>query len=127
MKREKSSANRKADSVPLRISQRSQKIAKITVGAGKTPASYLQRETASPAARRVATGPEAAIEGEANLLRYAESPPSLEFCDRAGRPKLRLARSTIELEPNRRLRFEVVGEQHFYGLGQGGQPFDRLG
>ena len=25
------------------------------------------------------------------------------------------------------LRFEIVGEQHFYGLGEGGQQFDRLG
>ena len=31
------------------------------------------------------------------------------------------------LSPQVRLRLEVVGEQHFYGLGQGGQPFDRLG
>ena len=125
MKREKSFANRKADSLPLWISRRSQKIAKITVGAGKMASSYLQPETSPPAARRA--GPETAIEGEADLLRHVESPPSLEFCDRAGRSKLRLARPAIDLEPKRRLRFEVVGEQHFYGLGQGGQPFDRLG
>src|SRR5690606_26712431 len=26
-----------------------------------------------------------------------------------------------------RLRFEILGEQHFYGLGEGGPQFDRLG
>jgi alpha-glucosidase (family GH31 glycosyl hydrolase) len=67
-----------------------------------------------------------AIEDEA-FLRWAESPPALEFCDRAGNVKLRLARPAIESRRKYRLHFEVVGEQHFYGLGQGGQPFDRLG
>jgi alpha-glucosidase (family GH31 glycosyl hydrolase) len=64
---------------------------------------------------------------EAFLLRRVKSPPALEFCDRAGSPKLRLALSAIKLRRKYRLHFQVVGEQHFYGLGQGGQPFDRLG
>ena len=42
-------------------------------------------------------------------------------------PRLRLDLTAIETAPRLRLRFEIVGEQHFYGLGQGGQPLDRLG
>ncbi|MFN8525526.1 MAG: glycoside hydrolase family 31 protein [Chloroflexota bacterium] len=41
-----------------------------------------------------------------------------------------MALDTVVDEQNRRriqARFEFEGEQHFYGLGQGGQQFDRLG
>ncbi len=51
----------------------------------------------------------------------------LEFSDREGRPRLRFDLAAIEAGARLRLRFEIVGEQHFYGLGQGGQPLDRLG
>jgi alpha-glucosidase (family GH31 glycosyl hydrolase) len=33
----------------------------------------------------------------------------------------------VDGPPRVRARFEMAGEQHFYGLGQGGQQFDRLG
>src|SRR5204863_1910641 len=52
---------------------------------------------------------------------------SLAFRNRSGRALVRLAVDEIELEPRVRLRFEIAGEQHFYGLGEGGQQFDRLG
>lgn len=51
----------------------------------------------------------------------------LEFGDADGRARLRLDLSTMEARERLRLSFEIVGEQHFYGLGQGGQPLDRLG
>ena len=51
----------------------------------------------------------------------------LELSDREGRPRLRFDLAGIEPGAKLRLRFEIVGEQHFYGLGQGGQPLDRLG
>src|SRR5262249_39001922 len=44
----------------------------------------------------------------------------------AGRSLLRLDLATIALTPSLRLRFEFLGEQHFYGLGEGGPQFDRL-
>jgi alpha-glucosidase (family GH31 glycosyl hydrolase) len=52
---------------------------------------------------------------------------ALLFSTAAGRPLLRLDLATIALIPTLRLRFEFLGEQHFYGLGEGGPQFDRLG
>jgi alpha-glucosidase (family GH31 glycosyl hydrolase) len=51
----------------------------------------------------------------------------LTFHDSTGRPLIRLALDAVQLQPRTRLRFEIIGEQHFYGLGEGGQQFDRLG
>jgi alpha-glucosidase (family GH31 glycosyl hydrolase) len=51
----------------------------------------------------------------------------LALCDRAGAPYLRLTPKEIRPGPPLGIRLEIVGEQHFYGLGQGGQQFDRLG
>jgi alpha-glucosidase (family GH31 glycosyl hydrolase) len=51
----------------------------------------------------------------------------LTFYDSTGRPLIRLALDAVQLQPRSRLRFEIIGEQHFYGLGEGGQQFDRLG
>jgi alpha-glucosidase len=42
-------------------------------------------------------------------------------------PRLILDIAGIEARGRPRFRFEIVGEQHFYGLGQGGLPLDRLG
>lgn len=59
-------------------------------------------------------------------LRLQGDPRRLEFCDRAGRSLLRFALSVGDSGPGTRLRLHLVGEQHFYGMGQGGS-FDRLG
>src|SRR5438128_2303743 len=51
----------------------------------------------------------------------------LIFSDCAGRRQLRLATDRLALVPRVRLWLGTVGEQHFYGLGEGGHQFDRLG
>lgn len=60
-------------------------------------------------------------------LRAEPGPDTLTFLNADGRALLRFATDSAVPQPDTRLRFEVVGEQHFYGLGEGGQQFDRLG
>jgi alpha-glucosidase (family GH31 glycosyl hydrolase) len=61
------------------------------------------------------------------VARFATDPARIVFADRAGRVLISLMTSDAQLEPAVRLRFEITGEQHFFGLGEGGQQFDRLG
>ena len=51
----------------------------------------------------------------------------LSFRSADGGTLLRFAIDSAHMHAETGLRFEVVGEQHFYGLGEGGQQFDRLG
>jgi alpha-glucosidase (family GH31 glycosyl hydrolase) len=60
-------------------------------------------------------------------LRFVDETGCVEFCNGTGTTRLRLALAATGHSPRLRLRFEIVGEQHFYGLGHGGQGFDRLG
>lgn len=61
------------------------------------------------------------------VIRRTGNPETLTFYSRDGRELLRLAISESEFGARLRLRLGLVGEQHFYGLGEGGQQFDRLG
>ena len=51
----------------------------------------------------------------------------LVFRDAAGRALLQLAFTSLALTPEVNMRLMLPGEQHFYGMGEGGQQFDRLG
>jgi alpha-glucosidase len=51
----------------------------------------------------------------------------LRLADRSDATQLQIELGTIEQEPRWRIRFINAGEHHFYGLGQGGLPLDRLG
>jgi alpha-glucosidase (family GH31 glycosyl hydrolase) len=87
-----------------------------------SPASYLpERDFPRDTAHAVT------LDAGDLVLRVRAESARLTFHDRAGRELIRLAADEIALEPRVRLRFEIVGEQHFYGLGEGGQQFDRLG
>ena len=46
---------------------------------------------------------------------------------RGGAARLVLALDRSRLQPHLLLRMQLVGEQHLYGLGEGGAQFDRLG
>ena len=69
-------------------------------------------------------------------MEVTTDPPRLTFLDAAGAWLLRepsdggmATERTRAGSPHRQIRacFEFAGEQHFYGLGQGGGGFDRLG
>lgn len=44
-----------------------------------------------------------------------------------GNSLLRIISSSLQIEPNIKIFLELIGQQHIYGLGEGGQQFDRLG
>jgi len=94
-------------------------ILRVRVGnrAPDSPASYLGAR-----AWQLSPAPDS-IEITADV----SDPTRIAFRDHAGRALIRLATDEITRAPRLRLRFEIVGEQHFYGLGEGGQQFDRLG
>ncbi len=52
---------------------------------------------------------------------------ALVFRDPAGRVLLHLVHDTLALSPAVNMRLLLQGEQHLYGMGEGGQQFDRLG
>ncbi len=49
------------------------------------------------------------------------------FVDRLGVTRLMLALDQTCIQPGVLVRMQIIGEQHFYGLGEGGPQFDRLG
>jgi alpha-glucosidase (family GH31 glycosyl hydrolase) len=99
-------------------------IVRLRIGGEKSDgASYLSRRE-WPSTEIAATG---RVDTGRLHLRIGESPSALELCDKAGRPVLRLAGADITLDPAPALRIGVEGAQHFYGLGEGSQQFDRLG
>ncbi len=107
-----------SDSVPVRLTAVGKQITRISFGtrAAGAPSSYLEHI------------PDPAPDAGAVTVREASDPPSLVISDGAGRPRLRLLLGdALRLAPRAELRFDVLGEQHFYGLGEGGQGFDRLG
>ena len=126
MTTETSATRSMAAPFPLAVSIAAPGILRIAIGDGGGP-TYLPKKAprrSRPLLRRIASFE---VETGALALRLADNPHALEFCDRSGKARLRLELSKVDFSPLLRLRFEVVGEQHFYGLGQGGQPFDRLG
>jgi alpha-glucosidase (family GH31 glycosyl hydrolase) len=52
---------------------------------------------------------------------------AIEILADADSPVLRLRLNDIQSAESSRLRIGIIGEQHFYGLGESGQQFDRLG
>lgn len=52
---------------------------------------------------------------------------ALEIAGAEGRAVLRLPVAEIAVGDGVRLRLTLIGDQHFYGLGESGQQFDRLG
>ncbi len=100
--------------MPVRVTTVAPGILRIAIGDRPPGAasSYLPQ----PPPTGADPGPVAAIpEGDALVFTIA------------GRRLLRLDLASITLTPTLRLRFEFLGEQHFYGLGEGGPQFDRLG
>ena len=109
--------------LPIAIEACSDSLTRVRFGdpQAATPPSYLE---VRPTAR---DGGSVGAKGNAPVLRITRGAPTLEFCGRDGNVRLRLDLSSMEFDGRWRLRFEIVGEQHFYGLGQGGEALDRLG
>jgi len=98
------------------------RIARLRLGSGDAAATSYLPARHWPEARGAD-----AIEADDFRLRLAGDPPVLEFASPAGAAWLRLPFSSVDAAHGVRLRFELATEQHFFGLGEGGQQFDRLG
>jgi hypothetical protein len=89
--------------------------------------SYLPKR-AWAAARAVAEARATDVVAGGGLsLRLLAESGRLELRDLDDEPRLVLDLAAIETRGRLRFGFEIIGDQHFYGLGHGGQPLDRLG
>ena len=115
-----------AGPVPVSLAALGSRVLRITIGerAGHDAASYLAEPPPRPRAHDPMPG---SLDTGALVARVTANPALLSIGDRSGRVWLRLALDELRLAPSPRLRLEIVGEQHFYGLGEGGAQFDRLG
>jgi alpha-glucosidase (family GH31 glycosyl hydrolase) len=103
------------------------RILKISIGerVAGAPTSYL------PVAPRLPAATAGRIENGGLVTALVSASPGeagvLMFADHTGRALLRLLPLHLGLAPEARMRLELPGEQHLYGMGGGGQQFDRLG
>jgi alpha-glucosidase len=87
--------------------------------------SYLPARTWPTVAYASHPGPPTHVDtGELTLSMTQDD---VVFGDRNGIARLRLVIDQTRLLPRLLVRLQIVGEQHFYGLGEGGPQFDRLG
>ncbi len=114
------------------------RIVRVALGADEPEAapSYVQSREWGAVPFELSEGERLRLTTADLAIEVAGSPPRLTFADSSGGWLLREpvdgGMSTERVSgasPRRRLRacFEFSGEQHFYGLGQGGGGFDRLG
>jgi alpha-glucosidase len=115
-----------AAAFPLGVEICAPDVLRLSIGMGDPLNRYLPVKEFVPDPLAVMVS-KASIETGQLALQGLADRSGLAFCDSKGRTRLALRFADVELHARLRLRFEVIGEQHFYGLGQGGQPFDRLG
>src|SRR5262245_59959645 len=110
--------------LPLRIDACSERLLRVRIGVGDWQSYLPQRAWPDATTLAVSAAGDEVGSGE---LPLAPDGGRLDFRDASGSPRLRLDLGALAAAATTRLRFEIVGEQQFYGLGHGGQPFDRLG
>ena len=113
--------------VPVRIAALTSRVLKIAIGdrIDGAATSYLPD---APEPKAVAVGQ--VRHGGLATASVSVTPDEagvLVFADNTGQALLRLLPNQLALTPEARMRLELPGEQHLYGLGEGGQQFDRLG
>ena len=117
---------RLTDPFPLEVIFCTSRIVRVRLGdAAPGVTSYLRPRTWPEVACRSTAGPPMRMDtGEVTVLVAADR---VEFGDRNGAVRLRLALDETSVHPCLKVRLQILGEQHFYGLGEGGPQFDRLG
>src|SRR5262249_55583212 len=110
----------------IRVEARSPRAIRICLGARAPGAASSYLPNPAPSLHGDDALP-AALDTGALRLQATADPARLSLCDADGNAWLRLALEAFRLQPRTRLRLGLVGEQHLYGLGEGGQQFDRLG
>jgi alpha-glucosidase len=120
---------------PIGVTVCSPRIVRVTLGASRAPEiSYVAPRSWAPASFEITEGEVVRLATSDLQLDVETEPLRLTFGDPAGAWLLREpADGGMAVEPGPdgsarvRARFTFSGEQHFYGLGQGGGRLDRLG
>ncbi len=137
MEREGSSLRFREDTSDVTVTILTPRIVRVTLGPGgrgATPSYVADREWA-PAPFDLAPGEPLRVVTSDLRVEIATSPLRLAFLDPRGESLLRepvdggMSTEVVDGSGRRRLRacLAFSGEQHFYGLGQGGGDLDRLG
>ncbi len=111
---------------PIDVTPCTTRIVRVRLG-GQAPgvASYLPPHAWSDVPCETHAGSPTTIDtGELSVL---ISNDRVAFADRLGTTGLVLALDQTCIQPHCLVRMQIMGEQHFYGLGEGGSQFDRLG
>ena len=114
---------------PLEVSVCTPRIVRVTLGA-PAPLSFVEPRTWAPVAFESAGGEPVRVATRDLRVEVETRPLRLAFADAAGEWLLREPDDggmSVETGGRVRARFTFPGEQHFYGLGQGGGRLDRLG
>ena len=116
-----------AGPVPVGLTLCTERIGRLRTG-GRTPGPESRHVPPRewPGAKFAEeAGPPARIDTGGVVLRVAADPIGVAFSDPLSSARVTLAE--VRGCPGVRLRLELTDVQHFYGLGEGGQQFDRLG
>jgi len=119
----------RSEAGPVEIALCTSRIVRVTLGA-PAPQSFVGPRTWAPVAFESAGGEPVRLATRDVTVEAATRPLRLAFGDTAGEWLLREPDDGgMSVEPGGRVRarFTFPGEQHFYGLGQGGGRLDRLG
>src|SRR5579872_7051863 len=92
-----------------------------------SPSSYLASRDWTPAAFKHPMGWPARIDTGGLVVDVTRNPWRLSLRGRDGALRVQIRLDAVALDRPLRLRLEASEGQHYYGLGEGGQPFDRLG
>lgn len=115
--------------VPLHIDVLMPRLLRVCLGARaeNAPTSYLAPRDWAPVAFKSATGWPARIDTGELVVEVVRDPWRISLCDRNSTMRMQVPLDLLALGPRLRLRLEASEGQHYYGLGEGGQSFDRLG
>jgi alpha-glucosidase (family GH31 glycosyl hydrolase) len=116
-------------SVTIALRRHAPHVVRISLGtrALGAPSSYLNGQVNNKLPAMELGGSPVSIRLGELSVEIDPTSQELTFCDSSGRRQMRLATNRLTLVPRVRLFLGTVGEQHFYGLGEGGHQFDRLG
>ena len=115
--------------LPITIEAIGPEIVRLSFGgsaAAEAP-SYLAARPVGVPGLLTATGAGTLAGTERLTLGLDSGKGHLRLADGADKTQLQIELGTIEQDPRWRIRFINAGEHHFYGLGHGGLPLDRLG
>jgi alpha-glucosidase (family GH31 glycosyl hydrolase) len=114
---------------PLTIRVCTPRIVRVRIGEGNlhTESAYVPAREWPGAQFTEETDPVASVDTGELVLRVTTDPWCVTFVDQRGDARVRVPLAELRCSPSVVVRLELADVQHFYGLGEGGHQFDRLG